>query len=146
MFRQNDSTQHPTPLNVLIREYKTQTVGVAGGYLAGGGHSPIGGLFGMGADNVLEITAVLASGEEVTINNDTNPDLYWAFRGGGGSTFGVVTSVTVRAYPKLPVTVDKWSWSTVSANVSTEVFWEAMKVYYDNGQLPKVLISHVAHV
>lgn len=83
-----------------LTEYVFQTVGVAGGYLAGGGHSPVGGLFGLGADSVLELTAVLASGQEVIINNNTNPDLYWAFRGGGGSTFGVVTSVTVKAYPQ----------------------------------------------
>lgn len=99
----------------------------------------------MGADSVLELTAVLASGQEVVINNDTDPDLYWAFRGGGGSTFGVVTSVTVKAYAQLPVTVDKWSWNTLTANVSTEVFWKAMKVYYDNGSMFPFLKLHLTH-
>ena len=53
----------------------------------------------MGADNVLEATVVLPSGEIVTTNACQHPDLFYAIRGGGGSTFGVVTSVVMKAYP-----------------------------------------------
>jgi hypothetical protein len=35
----------------------------------------------------------------------SNPDLFWALRGGGGSTFGVVVEATVKAYPDIPITV-----------------------------------------
>lgn len=113
---------------MLIYPAFPQTVGVAGGYLAGGGHSPIGGLFGMGADQIVSLTAVLANSSEVQITNHTHPDLFWALRGGGGSTFGVVTSVTVKAYPPLPATVDQWFWATTSA----DTFWAALRVYFDN--------------
>lgn len=80
----------------------TQTVGVIGGYLQGGGHSPISRMFGMAADNVLEFTVVLlTTGEIVTANACTHPDLFWALRGGGGGTFAVVLSATMRTFPSV---------------------------------------------
>ena len=61
-------------------------VGLAGGFMQGGGHSSYASYYGLAADHVLSIQAVLASGEFVTINEEENEDLFWAFRGGGGST------------------------------------------------------------
>ncbi|KAF2396170.1 FAD-binding domain-containing protein [Trichodelitschia bisporula] len=78
------------------------TVGV-GGYIAGGGHGPLSAKFGLAADNVLEIEAVTASGEIITANECQNQDLFWALRGGGGSTFAVVTTYTMKAFPSVPV-------------------------------------------
>ncbi|CAH0020792.1 unnamed protein product [Clonostachys rhizophaga] len=75
-----------------------QTVSL-GGYLTGGGHSPLGLHYGLGADNVLEMVVVTPAGEILTVNEEQSPDLFWALRGGGGSTFGVVISYTIRAYP-----------------------------------------------
>lgn len=57
----------------------------------------------MGADNVLSFDAITAQGEYVTANADTNSDLFWALKGGGPSTFAVVTSVTVKTHPEVPV-------------------------------------------
>ncbi|EAQ88320.1 hypothetical protein CHGG_04939 [Chaetomium globosum CBS 148.51] len=62
-----------------------RTVGIAGGYSAGGGHSPMAALVGMAADQILELNVVLPNGRFVKANEDENPDLYWALRGGGGS-------------------------------------------------------------
>ena len=62
-----------------------RTVGIAGGYIAGGGHSPMAALVGMGADQVLSMEVVLPNGRFVTVDEDSYPDLYWALRGGGGS-------------------------------------------------------------
>ena len=59
--------------------------------------------FGLGADNVLEWQAVLASGETVTANACQNQDLFAALRGGGGGTYGIVTSATIKAYKDHPV-------------------------------------------
>lgn len=107
-----------------------RTVGVAGGYLAGGGHSPLSGLYGMAADQVLAMEVVLPNGRFVTASDDVNSDLFWALRGGGGSTFGVVTSVVVKTYPKIQVTTMTFSFAT-SANVSSAAFWEGFRAYYD---------------
>jgi len=38
----------------------------------------------------------------LTVNNYQNSDLFWALRGGGGGTYGIVTSVTYRTYPTVP--------------------------------------------
>jgi len=47
----------------------------------------------------------------------SNPDLFWALRGGAGGTFGVVVEATVKAYPDLPVTVaNYWVNATKSPN------------------------------
>lgn len=75
------------------------TVGVAGGYTQGGGHSALSTNFGLGADNVLEWEVVTAAGHVKTASRSQNSDLYWALSGGGGGTYAVVTSMTVKAYP-----------------------------------------------
>lgn len=46
---------------------------------------------------------VIKQGKLVTANEFENPDLFWALRGGGGGTFGVVTSVTLRTHPEAPL-------------------------------------------
>ena len=53
----------------------------------------------VGVDNVLEITVVTADGDHIIANAYRNEDLFWALRGGGGGTWGVVTSVTYQTHP-----------------------------------------------
>lgn len=75
------------------------TVGAAGGFIQGGGFGIWSRRYGTAAGSMLEGELVLASGELVTANAVQHPDLFWALRGGGGGTFGVVCSLTVRTYP-----------------------------------------------
>ncbi|KAH8729009.1 hypothetical protein GQ44DRAFT_823760 [Phaeosphaeriaceae sp. PMI808] len=107
-----------------------ETVGVMGGYIQGGGHSPLTGLYGTGADNVLAFEAVTADGEFVVANSTSNTDLFWALRGGGGSTFAVAISVTVKAHPDLEVTAARFGFS--SAQTGVETFWAAYRSYIDS--------------
>jgi hypothetical protein len=74
------------------------TVGVAGGYSQGGGHSALTSLHGMAADQVLEWEVITAGGEHVFATRDQNTDLYWALSGGGGGTYGIVLSMTSKAH------------------------------------------------
>ena len=56
-------------------------VGLGGYITGGGGHSPLSGQYGLAADNVLEFEVVTPSGETKILNECSNTDLYFAFRG-----------------------------------------------------------------
>ncbi|KAI1388551.1 FAD-binding domain-containing protein [Hypoxylon trugodes] len=103
----------------------TRTVGLGGGYTAGGGHSPLSSLYGMAADQVLAMEVVLPNGFFVSVDAKHYPDLFFALRGGGGSTWGIVTSLIIRAYPKKPVATLSYSFG-ISADVPTETFWNGV--------------------
>lgn len=107
-----------------------ESVGYAGGYIAGGGHTPMSGYYGMAADNVEALEVVTADGRFVTASNTSNPDLYWALRGGGGSTFGVVTSVIIRVHPKVPIVTSSFTIGT-GGNVTKELLWEGIRKYFE---------------
>ncbi|KAF9555544.1 FAD binding domain-containing protein [Agrocybe pediades] len=79
------------------------SVGAAGGWVMGAGHSAFSPTFGLGVDNVVQFTLVLADGMYVTANAFQNVDLFWALRGGGGGTYGVVISTTYRVHPAFSV-------------------------------------------
>lgn len=72
-----------------------------------------------------------ADGRLVTASEDENQDLFWALRGGGGGTFGVVTSAVVKVYPKLPCSYLTFV-ITRSGNVTEEMFWAAARAYWDD--------------
>lgn len=74
------------------------TVGAAGGFLQGGGFGSFSKMYGTGAGNLLEAEVVLANGDVVIANDYQNSDLFWALKGGGGGTFGVVTRATLRTH------------------------------------------------
>ncbi|KAK4187262.1 hypothetical protein QBC35DRAFT_499164 [Podospora australis] len=90
-------------LNQTIVGGGGKTVSV-GGYLTGGGHSLLSARHGLGADQVLEMEVVTPSGEIVVANECQNQDIFFAMRGGGGSTFAILTSVTLRTFPTPSIT------------------------------------------
>ena len=114
--------------NVTVLAGICETVGWAGGYLAGGGHSPLASIYGMAADQVLAYEVVTADGRFVTASNTVNTDLFWALRGGGGSTFGVVTSVIAKAHPKIKVTKSVFSFQAAPDNSVS--FWNAVNAFF----------------
>mmetsp|Transcript_9647 Transcript_9647/g.19623 ORF Transcript_9647/g.19623 Transcript_9647/m.19623 type:complete len:561 (+) Transcript_9647:197-1879(+) len=73
------------------------TVGILG-WSIGGGHGPHAPSNGLGVDNVLSFDIVTADGSLLTCDENNNKDLFWAVRGGGGSTWGVITSITLRTH------------------------------------------------
>lgn len=73
------------------------TVGVAG-LVQSGGFGSFSKGFGTAAAGLLEAEVVTADGQVRIANACTNPDLFWALKGGGGGSFGVVTRVTLRTH------------------------------------------------
>jgi FAD/FMN-containing dehydrogenase len=73
------------------------TVGVAG-LVQSGGFGSFSKHFGTAAAGLLEAEVVTADGKVRIANACTNPDLFWALKGGGGGTFGVVSRVTLRVH------------------------------------------------
>ena len=66
------------------------TVGVAGNTL-GGGYGFLARKYGLACDSLMSLEMVDAAGRVVTADAGTNADLFWACRGAGGGSFGVVT-------------------------------------------------------
>jgi FAD/FMN-containing dehydrogenase len=71
------------------------TVGIAG-LIQSGGFGSFSKHYGTAASGLLEAEVVTADGNLQIANPHTNPDLFWALKGGGGGTFGVVSKLTLR--------------------------------------------------
>ncbi|KAE8152304.1 FAD binding domain protein [Aspergillus avenaceus] len=69
-----------------------------GGFLTGGGISFYSNLYGWGCDNIESFEVVTAKGTTITASATSNPDLYWALRG-GGNNFGIVTKFNLYTIP-----------------------------------------------
>ncbi|KAF1958216.1 putative isoamyl alcohol oxidase [Byssothecium circinans] len=97
------------------------TVGIAGGYSQGGGHSLLSSKHGLGADQALE---------------------WEALSGGGGGTYGVVISLTSKAYPYDKVGGVSLQFASASANDDT--LWDAV-TFFQKVSLPTI-VDAGAHV
>ena len=73
------------------------TVGVAG-LIQSGGFGSFSKNYGLAAASLLQAEIVTAEGKILIANASTNADLFWALKGGGGGSFGVVTKVTLATY------------------------------------------------
>jgi hypothetical protein len=73
------------------------TVGVAG-LVQSGGFGSFSKRYGTAASSLLEAQIVTADGKLRTVNACNDPDLFWALKGGGGGSFGAVTSLTLKTH------------------------------------------------
>lgn len=93
------------------------SVGVSGGWLQAGGHSVLSPVYGLGIDRVVQFKLVTPDGHLRIANACQNPDLFWALRGGGGGTFGVVLESTHRVEPNMPLTAASIKFPETESNV-----------------------------
>jgi FAD/FMN-containing dehydrogenase len=100
------------------------TVGIAGLTL-GGGVGVVSRAFGLTSDNVTSLQIVTADGLLRTCSASSNPDLFWACRGGGGGNFGVVTSFTFATHPASEIILFflSWPWSRAARVISAWQSW-----------------------
>ncbi|KAL2019325.1 hypothetical protein VTK56DRAFT_9792 [Thermocarpiscus australiensis] len=104
------------------------TVGISGGYSQGGGHSILSGMYGMGADNVLEWEVVTVDGRHLVASPSQHADLYWALSGGGPGTFAVVLSMTARLHADGVVAGASLSFD--DSDVGNDAFWDAVGAFH----------------
>ncbi|EPS33802.1 hypothetical protein PDE_08764 [Penicillium oxalicum 114-2] len=116
--------------NKVILTGNCDSVGVVGGYSQGGGHGQLASWVGLAADQVLEWEVVTAAGEHLTVTPEVYSDLFWALSGGGGGTFAVVMSATVKAYPEVSTASANLTFS--GENVAPEVFWDIIRTFVVN--------------
>jgi len=94
------------------------TVSASGGFFQGGGLSYTSRKYGLGVDNVVDLRVVLPSGSVVIADRCTNKDLFWALRGGGGGTFGVVTHMNYKLHKATPIVRFQFNLGSYSNNTT----------------------------
>ncbi|KAG5645163.1 hypothetical protein DXG03_006787 [Asterophora parasitica] len=117
------------------------SVGAAGGWILGGGHSAFSATHGLGANirlqfigefiltNVLQFTVVTASGKYLTVTAYKNSDLFWALRGGGGRTYAVVLSATYVTHDPFPLSVITFIANFPSPDTVKNVLTEFVRIH-----------------
>ncbi|KAJ5090122.1 FAD-linked oxidoreductase sor8 [Penicillium argentinense] len=113
--------------NKVVVSGNCESVGVAGGYSQAGGHGQLASQFGLGADQVLEWEVVTADGKLRRASPTENSDLHWAITGGGGGTYAVVLSATVKAHAELITSSANLTFS--GTDVDPAVFWEVVQTF-----------------
>jgi FAD/FMN-containing dehydrogenase len=100
-------------------------VGVTG-YALGGGMSWLARRHGLAANSVVGVELVTADGRAVRCDAESEPELFWALRGGGGS-FGVVTSLELELFPAHALYAGAllWPWERAAEVLHAWNEWQA---------------------
>lgn len=126
------------------------TVGVTGLTL-GGGVGVLARTYGLTCDQLKSAQVVTADGRLRTVNADTDADLFWALRGGGGS-FAAVTELTFAVRPAPPVQTFFLQWSLSSAAAvlaawqewmpkAPRALWSTCKLLVEPGRGGRALVA-----
>lgn len=105
------------------------TVGICG-YTLGGGFGLASRQHGLGIDSLVGLDLVDAQGRRVHCSERENPELFWACRGGGGGSFGVVTALDYRPFEVGEVAVFRLEWRFGDAARALRC-WQAWAPYVD---------------
>jgi len=109
---------------VLIIGPYAPSIGISGGWVQAGGHSVLSPVYGLGIDRVLQYKIITTDGVLRIANECQNPDLFWALRGGGGGTFGVVIESTHKVENAISLIVSQIKF-TPNATTGTE-WWSLL--------------------
>src|SRR5258708_7085265 len=101
------------------------TVGLSG-HLTGGGHGLLARSHGLTCDTLQQVTVIDSQAYTRQASATSEPDLFWACRGGGGGSFGVATEFVIRALPLQTALVFGVSWN-LSQSHAVRMFaaWQA---------------------
>ena len=119
-----------------------QTVGYAGGYVQGGGHSSLASKYGLAADQVLEWEVIDGMGRLLHASISENSDIFWALSGGGGGTFGIVTAMISKAHLDIPVSSANLTFSNFG--LSQDQFYNTIATFHQS--LPSIVDNGITGV
>jgi FAD/FMN-containing dehydrogenase len=100
-----------------------------GGYLLQGGYGWNSRVYGPACESVIGLDVVTADGEQIHIDADNHPDLYWAARGSGPGFFAVVTAFHLKLYPR-PAVLGS-SFYAYSTDYADEIYTWAREISGD---------------
>jgi len=123
-----DFTHYIADFNITTTHGFGPTVGF-GGYTQGGGVGLTHRKFGLAVDNLVRAEIVLQSGEIINCTESNNGDLFWALRGGGGGSFGVVTGYEFKTYDassQVLYVMLEWKFSKSIVRETAEIWQQYM--------------------
>jgi FAD/FMN-containing dehydrogenase len=137
--------------NVSIGGGSCATVGITGLTL-GGGQGVLSRAYGLTCDQLRSVDIITADGRTRTVDTNTEPDLFWALRGGGGGSFGAVSALTFAVKPAPTITTFflQWPWTDAATVLSAwqqwtgslpREIWTTCKLLADPGRGLSVTVS-----
>ena len=102
------------------------TIGV-GGHIMGGGYGMLSRKYGVSADNILDAKIITPNGTFISSVASQDKDLFWAIRGGGGGSWGIVVSWKLKLLPVPLVLTTFYAWRTGKASVTDLAYkWQSV--------------------
>lgn len=126
-----DANLATTPTDQVLPAGYCQNVGI-GGHIGGGGLGVLSRQFGLACDHLTAARVLLADGRFVTASAASHPDLFWALRGGGSGSFGIVTTSSFALQHVPTATFSENFWIIENAQAAQFISdWQAICFGFD---------------